>query len=982
MTAATTGGLFLGASGALAVTWPQLRWPALAIGAIVQPTPSPDPSARPEVHRGGPLTLSVTGSLTLGERLAQSDRTISQNQSTGNAGMLARLGRRTASTTLALSVPAGVTGSLATFGEPQAEYSTPRYALQYAPQGVSALGTLSLGATIRGLSLTLPLRAGDVSFYQGPAFGLGGELLHVSGMRARTIVRGQLVELGYSSAFAPDSGDSVRSLIFGFAASIGLANTTFEGALQRASSPQASPQPAHLSYAMRTDYGAGDSYGTLTLRHIAEGFTALGSGVIQSEDFVSLGMRRSRGSNTLGFDESLGRAGSGAAAQAIRRGTYSFGHQFKNGDVAQFSAIEQRVGSQFGNTWSGGLGLNLALNLKQTSALLTVMGQRSVGTFSDPIATMIYGLQLQRPFGRVVLRTAYQFSRQSTPGATSGATQLTTAISKYFGKTALSIGVGYTRAEQPGSDQSSITPLLSVSRQLSPSTTIDLSFGQTLTRDRLNPQFNSKSRVFNLTLSAPFAFGSGVVHGRSNPRLPATISGAVVKDSASTFTSEAALSSGLGNVVVSLDNRETQRTDLSGNFSFQFVKPGQHEVRIENSSLPRGVTVDQSVATVNLEGGQDAQLYFRVGAYGAVQGHVFGRDANGALLPLADVALQIDTAGGNTLTSSTGTFGFGRLAAGSHVVRLVAQSLPANLAFSGDTQKTVVVRTGEISALDFIADPLASVEGTVTFDKGLGTGMEGGVNNAYVVANPGDHAAITNDDGSFILDNLPAGTYTLDVDPETLPEDTGVTSGGGISVDLKGSEHRKGVVFMVGHRVKPVIFSLHQDVAPAEMVLAQTALPPFGATPVRVTTPASVGAVTLTAFGHSSPLTPDSSRRNWTGMVVVPGDTPAGSVEVSAEAGGSHKYQASASLRVDTKVALAVVSLQPSHPSPGQYVRVRARILADVHPGDIIVWEDGTRTHLGRPISGRVYDFTVKISLYPFRGQMLIGASKLPIILK
>lgn len=982
MTAATTGGLFLGASGALAVTWPQLRWPSLTIGAIVQPTPTPDPSARPEVHRGGPLTLSVTGSLTLGERLAQSDRTISQNQSTGNAGMLARLGRRTASTSLTLSLPAGLTGSLATFGEPQAEYSTPRYALQYAPQGVSALGTLTLGATIRGVSLTMPLRGGDVSFYGGPAFGIGGELLHVSGVRARTVVRGQLVELGYSSAFAPDSGDSVRSLIFGLAASTGRTTTTFEGALQKASSPLASPQPIRLSYALRTDYGAGDSYGTLTVRHIADTFTALGSGLIQSEDFVSLGMRRSSGSNTIGVDESLGREGSGSGALAIRRGTYSFGHQFKNGDTAQFSAIEQRVGSQLGNTWGGGLGLNLAFNLKQTSALLTILGQRSLGTFSDPIGTMIYGLQVQRPFGRVVLRTAYQFSRQSTPTAVSGATQFSTGISKYFGRTALGLGVGYSRAEQPGSDQSSITPLLSISRQLSATTTIDLSLGQTLTRDRLNPQFNSKSRVFNLTLSAPFAFGSGIVSGRSNPRLPATISGAVVKDSASTFSSEAALSSGLGNVVVLLDNRETQRTDLSGNFSFQFVKPGQHEVRIENSSLPRGVTVDQSFATVNLEGGQDAQLYFRVGAFGAVQGHVFGRDPGGALFPLADVALQIDTSGANALTSSAGTFGFGRLAAGSHTVRLVAQSLPANLAFSGDTQKTIVVRTGEISSLDFIADPLASIEGSVTFDPGLGAGLEGGVNNAYVVANPGDHAAITNDDGSFILDNLPAGTYTLDVDPETLPEDTGVTSGSGLSVDIKGSEHRKGVVFTVGHKVKPVIFSLHQDVAPAEMVLAQAALPPFGATPVRVTTPAAVTAVTLTVFGRSTPLNPDATRRSWTGMVVVPGDTPAGPVEVSAEAAGAHHYEASAPLKIDPKMALAVVNLQPSHPAPGQYVRVRARILADVRPGDVILWEDGSRTRLGRPIAGRVYEFTTKLTLYPFRGLMLIGASKLPIILR
>ncbi|MFN2527851.1 MAG: hypothetical protein ABR584_03945 [Candidatus Baltobacteraceae bacterium] len=982
MTGAATGGLFLGASGAVALPWPRMNFAALTLGGIVQPTPSPDPSAHPETHHGGPVTLSVSGSLTLGERLAQSDRTINQNQATGNAGMLARLGRRTAQTSLSLSLPAGVSGSLTSFGQPQAEYSTPRYALQYAPQNLSALAGLTLGGTVRGVSLTLPVRNGDVAFYGGPAFGFDGELLRVSGVRARVLVRGQLVELGYSTALAPASGDTVRSLIFGVASSAGRTNTLFEGALQKASVAGMAPQPVRLSYALRTDYGGGDSYGTLSVRHIADAFTSIGGGFVQSEDFVSVGLRRSGPANNYGIEESVGRQGSGDLAQAIRRGTYTFSHQFVNGDIAQFSAIEQRAASISGATWSGGLGLNFGFNLRRSSGLLTVLGQRTVGTFADPIATMTYGLQVQRPIGSMILRTAYQFTRQSTPSALSGAMQMHVAIAKFFGKTALTFGAGYVRTVQPGDDQRVFSPIVSISRRLSPIATADLSLGQTRTYDPLNPSSNAKSRVFNVTLSAPFAFGSGVVSGRSNPRLPATISGAVVKDFGDTFSSGTALSGGLGDVVVILDNRDVQRTDLSGHFQFQFVKPGAHQVRIENSSLPRGVTVDQPFESVDIQGGQDAQLYFRVGAFGAVQGHVYGRDENGSLSPIGNVALQIDTTGANGLTDSSGTFGFGRLAAGTHTVRLVPESLPANLAFTGNAQKSVVVKTGEVTVLDFTADPLASIEGIVTFDRALGNGMKGGVNNAYVVANPGDHAAITNEDGSFILDNLPAGTYTLDVDPETLPEDTGVTAGGGAVIELKGSEHSKGVLFTIGRKNKPVVFSLHQDVEPAQMVLAQPVLPPGGATPVRVSIPSPAEAVTLSAFGRNSPLVPDGTHRVWTGVVVVPPDAPARSVDISAEATGRHHFEASASLGVDAKMALVSVNIEPSRPQPGQYVRVRARILANVLAGDVILWADGSRTRLGRPISGRIYEFTVKISLYPFRGQILIGSSKLPIILR
>ena len=38
---------------------------------------------------------------------------------------------------------------------------------------------------------------------------------------------------------------------------------------------------------------------------------------------------------------------------------------------------------------------------------------------------------------------------------------------------------------------------------------------------------------------------------------------------------------------------------------------------------------------------------------------------------------------------------------------------------------------------------------------------KGGVPNVYVVAEPGEHAAINEDDGSYIIDNLPPGDYTV-----------------------------------------------------------------------------------------------------------------------------------------------------------------------------------------------------------------------------
>src|SRR5581483_3884297 len=100
----------------------------------------------------------------------------------------------------------------------------------------------------------------------------------------------------------------------------------------------------------------------------------------------------------------------------------------------------------------------------------------------------------------------------------------------------------------------------------------------------------------------------------------------------------------------------------------------------------------------------------------------------------------------------------------------------------------------------------------------LGPQFSGGVLDAYVVAEPGDFAAITDEDGSFVLDNLPPGNYTIDVDPDTVPDDTG-NIGGAQAIDLHPNEHVDGLSFTIGHKIKPVVFSIKSVETPASLVL-------------------------------------------------------------------------------------------------------------------------------------------------------------------
>jgi hypothetical protein len=298
------------------------------------------------------------------------------------------------------------------------------------------------------------------------------------------------------------------------------------------------------------------------------------------------------------------------------------------------------------------------------------------------------------------------------------------------------------------------------------------------------------------------------------------------------------------------------------------------------------------------------------------------------------------------------------------------------------TSQKVVVRDGEIAMLDFIASPLGSIAGTVVFDPSLAPDHSGPVMNAYVVAEPGDYAAISNDDGSFLLDNLPAGTYTLNIDPETVPPDTGST--GSQSVTLSPNGHLEGIQFVIGRKQKAIVFSLKSggESVATNMALQESALPPGGATEVSVDGSARARSVVVTAFEKRIDLSYDKKRRKWIGVVIVPIDAPPGSATILADVDGPQKASASADLQVDPAIPIATFTTTPHRPMRGQYVQVRARFVADVHPGDRIRWLDGQLTKLGSPLTGRIFQFTVKISVQPMRGVLLTKQGQLPIILR
>jgi hypothetical protein len=505
---------------------------------------------------------------------------------------------------------------------------------------------------------------------------------------------------------------------------------------------------------------------------------------------------------------------------------------------------------------------------------------------------------------------------------------------------------------------------------------------QSLT-DRLDPSANGRSRIVTFQLNAPFSYGNGVATGRVDPHLPATIVGRVQSAVTGTgqvasFASVGPAGGGLANVVVVLDDKYMQRTDLTGGFQFSFIPAGQHQLRIDTSSIPRGLTVDQPVATVTLQGGQVSQVLFQVGNFGGILGHVFGLDTTGKKIPLPNVQVRLD-GGPYSQTDSSGAFGFGGLQAGSHSVEVIENTVPAFAVFDTSALKqTVTVRNGAYTPVVFSAVPLGSISGKVVFGPEM-LPEKGGVPNAYVVAEPGEHAAIDEDDGSYVIDDLPPGDYTISVDPETVPDGTGAKPES-TDVKLSPGAHVEGVDFSVGRFEKKVVFSFVGDSggAASGVTLREHRLPPRGSTEVTIDAPPSASGVAVTAFGRHEPLAYDADRKVWAGEVTVPPDTKGGDYTVEGALTGATQPVA-ATLTVDPKMPLVILQASPRNFVKGQYVMVHARFLVDVHAGDKIHWDDGQVTTLGKAVSGRVFTFSVLISLRPMNGVLLTRQGSIPI---
>ena len=945
---------------------PQAPLPAVAAATPTATAPLP---ARAAVARHGsflgrgPLQLSALGGFDLGSHQTSTAQSLAANQMLG-VNFLLKLDRRTEQTSLSIQDPVGYSSGISTVGQIQAAYSAARYALAYGPLTGPTDSQIGIGGFARGLEFRLPRPNGELDFLSAAATQAGGEGFRSLGLR-RTyyLPKSELLSDTIILSRGEQSGAANLVADAAFERFSAALSSNLELALDRTRSIPGAANGTRLAEGLQVNAPWERGYVSFSARSVPDGFTTLSS-TLPADKSWDLTVQHPIGRLgnllvDLGRDDALA---SGEWDRTIRR-NLSFSQPFGNDSL---TLVESYARSAVG----GAITINRSDGVTTTESLrgfaLTQTLQRSSAASGGGVAAQTQeSLSVGHVLGNGFVQAQGVLGTSVSGGvATAQRQALLSYVRRLGDRTDLTLNEQFVSSDTGGALTTQRSLGVGIIRRISPVIALNV----TATRSRQTGLNAGNASTINVDLVGPLSFGGTQYTGHPNPNLPATITGHVYVVS-STGGSAAFGARGLGNVLVLLDGTTPVRTDIDGGYQFRFVTQGYHTVSIVQATVEGGLVANRGQIGVEVAGGQTAIVDFNVGAYAGIAGHLYAKSPKGPA-PVAGVDIVVD-GGRRVTTGPDGAYQVGGLLPGTHRVVLSKESLPANVTLEGPYERTVQVRQGELTTVDFTALPLGSISGHVLYAPNAGFGDLHGARNVYVVAQPGNYAAITNDDGSFLLDDVPPGNYQVNVDPETLPDGEAVVQGPDEPVQVFGGSDTGGVVFKLGAAPKAVVFSFDNGrKADVSVSVRPDRAPPGAAVDVVVRTseghPTSV-AQQSDAFG-SFPLRFDAKLRAWIGRFVVP-ILQAGDYALRVSVEGAHHGFGDASLTVDPKIPLIAMHVMTHRPIPGHTIAVTARILAPVEPGDEVRFEDGYAFKLPEP-RGAIYSFDVRLWSHglPYRG--------------
>lgn len=282
----------------------------------------------------------------------------------------------------------------------------------------------------------------------------------------------------------------------------------------------------------------------------------------------------------------------------------------------------------------------------------------------------------------------------------------------------------------------------------------------------------------------------------------------------------------------------TTTTGADGFYIFNAVDPGTYTVVIDAANFGPGGALEDTVATVDPDGGFDNQATLSVDAdeddlaqdfgfvgVGEIGDTIFndmdndgspgvGEGINGVLVNLLN-SLNVIVA--STNTNATGNYLFSNVPAGNYTVQVAASNFNVGQPLNGlantldpdgglDNQAALTVTIGSsdldqdfayqgVAGLADIGDTIFDdLDGDGLFDAGEGiagviVNLRDGMNNVVVTT-------VTAAGGTYLFNNLPAGNYTVEVDPSNF--NVGNTLAGySNTVDPDGGNDNQSAVVLV-----------------------------------------------------------------------------------------------------------------------------------------------------------------------------------------
>lgn len=933
-----------------AVPWSELPARAAAIVAqAIAPVPrsSASPRARRALFGRGPIVVSGRGGVDLGTRRSTQNAVVQSANQYGGA-LTVSAERRTDRAAISIVEGLSIGSNGSGLGQVQVGYTTPDYAAEYGQIAGPAQTQLQIGGFVRGLRIRKPRPDGGFELLFAAALGSTGQGYTAWGGRyTRATSRSELALTGLRARRQGGGADDTIGAI-GYRRFGTGGTTVVEAAL---SVPHGDPVLAdgvHAAFALSRDFTFRGGYGSARFIDVPTGFASLNGAQVPGNTF-DLTLRRDFGRLNLGFNAQRAYVNGGTQREVSQRATLlaNLGARRSNVSVTTSIASDDINGARAITTSAG-------VTLSQTLRGLTLSeAVQTARVRSADVTSTTNGLALSvgaRAAGGFVTLT---FGRGSASDSVN--------LSQYQQRE-----LNYTRAIGAKTDFTS-SIISDVQRQNGLATTVDtysagiirrlspsLAARVQLQRNRSSGASFNAGNLIAIDLVGPLAFGAGArTDLRGDPRLPAVVRGHVYVLSGSDVTAAAAQQRGLGNALVVLDNTVTQRTDATGAYEFRFVKAGLHTVSIETGSLPSGYLSDRRSDVVKVVGGGVGTLDFGVGRFAGVGGRIYQATREGRR-GIPGLSVTVDGTY-SSVTDGDGRWSIGRLSPGTHRVDVSLANAPTSIAFEKPPQATVQVLNGAITPVDFVAQTLASISGQVVNADPNDASKFVGVPDVYVVANPGDHAAITNTDGSFILDNVPPGEYTVAADKDTLPEGAGPNAP--VPVSLAPGAHVEHLTLTLTAEEKNVVFTFKAGKKSALVATFDLPHAPPGAL-VRLSVMPSKetrGPVTAETDALRKLVLARDAGGAFAASFVVP-PTAHGELPFDITSPGGTTL---ASLTVDPAIPLIAVRSVPSHPQPNRALHLSLRILAPVTQGDLVRFDDAPAVKLPKP-HGRTYELDIR----------------------